>query len=93
MVEQQHILPDNKRTPDGDHAVQQFSENYPTADNVGHFYNNLSPEGYEEHNFRVNYNETYYIIDEVVRLASLPKSGVTKQSEIFDVGAGTGLVG
>ena len=49
MVEQ-YTLPDDKRTPDGDFAMQQFSENYPTNDNVGHFYNNLSPEGYEEHN-------------------------------------------
>ena len=92
MVEP-HTLPDAKRTPDGDFAVQQFKENYPTTDNVGHFYNNLSIEGYEEHGERVNYNEFNYIIDEVVRLASLPESGVTKYSEIFDVGAGTGLVG
>ena len=43
---------------------------------------------------RVNFNETYYIIDEVVRLAS--ESEVVSSDdkfEVFDVGAGTGIVG
>ena len=40
---------------------------------------------------RVNFNETYYIIDEVVRLASLEDS--SNKFEVFDVGAGTGIVG
>ena len=67
MVE--HTIDAPVKTEDGAFAEQQFAENYPTNENVGDFYNNLTPEGYEEQMRRVNFNETYYIIDEVVRLA------------------------
>lgn len=42
---------------------------------------------------RVNFNETYYIIDEIVRLAESDEHSVTKTSPIFDAGAGSGLMG
>lgn len=88
-----HTLDGNVTTEDGDFAVKQFRENYPTAETVGTFYNTMTPEGYEEQTRRVNFNETFYIIDEVVRLANLSDSGITRESDIFDAGAGTGTVG
>ena len=42
---------------------------------------------------RVNFNETYYIIDEILRLANSPDYAVTPRSEIFDAGAGSGRMG
>ena len=73
--------------------MQQFRENFPTAENVGNFYSQFTPEGYEEQTKRVNFNETYFIKDEVVRLVTEPSSGVSPQSEFFDAGAGSGTLG
>ena len=43
---------------------------------------------------RVNFNETHYIVDEVVRLASESELvHLGGKLEVFDVGAGAGLVG
>ena len=46
----------------------------------------MTPEAYEEEMSRVNFNETYFIIDEIVRVAA-------KDDLIFDAGAGSGLMG
>ena len=81
-------------TQDGDHAIQQFEENYPDTGNVGQFYDGLSPEGYDEWAKRVNFNEPYFIIKEVEKIANnVEIPTVTKQSALLDVGAGTGLIG
>ena len=53
---------------------------------MGHFYSEMTPEGYEEQMNRVNFNETYYVIDEIVRVAST-------DDVVFDAGAGSGLMG
>lgn len=82
-----------KVTEDGDKAIQQFTDNYPNLQDVGHFYDNLTPEGYDEWAVRVNFCEPYFIVDEVVRLCSDPDSGVNPSSKHLDIGAGTGLIG
>ena len=46
----------------------------------------MTPEGYEEQMNRVNFNETYYIIDEIARIANTDDA-------VFDAGAGSGLMG
>ena len=73
--------------------MQQFRDNFPSAENVGQFYNQLTPAGYVEQTKRVNFNETYYIKDELVRLTKEPNSGVNSQSELLDAGAGPGTLG
>ena len=82
-----------ENTPEGDYAIQQFRENFPQATVVGEFYNQLTPAGYEEWSRRVNFNETAYIAEEVVRLSKEPSTGVTLNSAVFDAGAGTGVLG
>ena len=57
------------KTAIGDHAIKTFTEAYPQKDNVGDFYNVVTAEGYDEWARRVNFNEPYYIIAEVTRLA------------------------
>lgn len=74
----------------GDNAIKQFTDNYPKSDNVGQFYDGLTPQGYDEWARRVNFNEPYYIVDEVARLVR--ESGNPKP-QMLDVGAGTGLIG
>lgn len=61
---------ESKTTADGDFAIEQFTTNYPTADTVKTFYENLSAEGYDEWAVRVNFCEPYKIVDEVVRLTT-----------------------
>ena len=68
----QHIIPIPEITPDGAYAEEQLATNFPKTEEVGTWYNNLTPEGYEEQMNRVNFNETYYIIDEILRLANSP---------------------
>ena len=81
-------------TADGDHAIEQFTNNYPGNENVGQFYNGLTPQGYDEWARRVNFCEPYRIVDEVTRLIrDVPDSGLTETSTALDCGAGTGLLG
>ena len=81
---------EGERTAIGDHAIKTFTDNYPKNENVGEFYNVVTAEGYDEWARRVNFNEPYYIIAEVARLAT--ESG-EKQINLLDVGAGTGIIG
>ena len=81
---------EGEKTAIGDHAIKTFTENYPKNENVGDFYNIVTAEGYDEWARRVNFNEPYYIIAEVARLAT--ESG-EKQIKLLDVGAGTGIIG
>ena len=85
----QNVSPTSQNTSDGDYAIDQFHVNYPEKDNVGHFYNGLTPQGYDEWAKRVNFCEPYKIIDEVARIAS---EG-TVPLRMLDCGAGTGLLG
>ena len=81
-------------TADGDHAIAQFTNAYPETDNVGQFYNGLTPEGYDEWARRVNFCEPYKIVDEVERLVNDASiANVTSGCKALDVGAGTGLLG
>ena len=73
-------------TSDGAEAARLFLDHYPENATVGHFYSNMTPAAYEEEMNRVNFNETYFIIDEIVRIAS-------EIDLIFDAGAGSGLMG
>ena len=91
MVETLTQIPET--TPDGDFAIQQFRQNYPDAPGVGEFYNSLTPAGYEEWARRVNFNETGYVADEVIRLSKDASTGITTNSAVFDAGAGTGVLG
>lgn len=52
----------------GDRAIEQFTSNYPTTDNVGEFYDGITAEGYDEWARRVNFCEPYYIVDDVERI-------------------------
>mmetsp|Transcript_5754 Transcript_5754/g.7769 ORF Transcript_5754/g.7769 Transcript_5754/m.7769 type:complete len:222 (+) Transcript_5754:26-691(+) len=90
-----HTIPEPEKTADGAFAEQQFTENYPSNEVVGTFYSNLTPEGYEEQMNRVNFNETYYIIDEIIRLIDddVAYPTLTREAEIFDAGAGSGRMG
>ena len=64
----QHQIEIGQTTEAGDKAVRAFTEEYPDGDSVGQFYNGISAEGYDEWARRVNFNEPYYIVDEVARL-------------------------
>ena len=55
-------------TEDGDFALEKFTNDYPSSDNIGQFYNGLTPQGYDEWAIRVNFIEPYHIVDEVDRL-------------------------
>ena len=57
------------------------------------FYDGLTPEGYDEWAIRVNFSEPYHIVSEVERLTKDVTSGVTSTARVFDIGAGTGLLG
>ena len=81
-----HTIPVPEMTSEGEHAMRQFTDNYPEKEIVGHFYSTMTPESYEEQMNRVNFNETYYIINEIARIAE-------KDAAIFDAGAGSGLMG
>ena len=78
----------------GDKAIEQFTINYPKPDEIGNFYNNISAKGYDEWALRVNFNEPYYIVDEVERLIedkNIPQ--INRNAVVLDCGAGTGLLG
>ena len=78
-------------TSDGDYAIAQFTDHYPEKTNVGHFYNGLTPQGYDEWARRVNFCEPYKIVDEVARIAS--EGTASAPLRMLDCGAGTGLLG
>ena len=75
-------------------AVNQFTHHYPENDKVGEFYNQLTPQAYDEWSNYINFNcEPFRIVDEVVRLTRDTASGGRSTLRVLDVGAGTGILG
>lgn len=94
-VDQHELKQSDKTTQDGDRAIKMFTEKYPSDEKVKDFYEGLTPQGYDEWARRVNFNEPYYIVDEVARLITTNSfgAGTARKVKMLDMGAGTGLIG
>ena len=76
--------------------MHKFAVAFPEADKVGAFYNQLDPAAYEEMIRRINCTEPFKIVEAVSEGVSETSMGclsLSKDSRIFDVGAGTGCLG
>lgn len=90
--ESKHQL-ERARNEEGKHVIEQFYNNLPEQKDVAQWYAGFTPEGYNEWARVVNFTEPFHIIDQVVKSQEEGGLGLSKDSEIMDIGSGTGIVG
>lgn len=77
--------------------VRRFETDHPTQENVEVFYDGLDPAAYDQMNVNINSIEHYKIVEAVSEPRSDGESfgylNLDKEARIFDVGAGTGILG